>query len=201
MRGWTDAKIKAGFEQFYAEHKRLPRAHEIDELSYLPSSRAIQKRFGGLAALRERLGYDEVHFGQGIHRSEIAHAVGKRGRQLEIDVEQKLVELFGERSVHTEKIFYGKHRVDFYVFTQSGNFGVDVFYPSTVRTMQNNVNIKMKKYQYYTEPLYFVVANEEITQTQLNQYAQNRRNPFTENIKLLTLKNFMKEIKVYKAYN
>jgi hypothetical protein len=197
---WTDEKIKAGFDTFRKAHDRLPRAHEIDALPYLPSSRAIQKRFGGLAALRERLGYTDTHFGTGAHRSEIAHLVGPRGRQLEIELEAQLQTRFGERSVHTEKVFHGKQRVDFYVYTLSGNFGADIFFPATVRTMQNNINIKMKKYQYFTEPLYLVVANPDISQRELNTYARSRKEPFGEQTELVTLNKFMRLLRDYEPY-
>jgi hypothetical protein len=197
---WTDEKIKKGFDIFLAEQGRLPTAHEVDALPYLPSSRAIQKRFGGLITLREQLGYTDTHFGTGEHRSAIAHTVGIRGRELEIEFEQELIAIFGERSVHAEKIFHGKQRVDFYIFTPSGNFGIDIFFPSTVRTMQNNVNIKMKKYQHFTEPLYLVVANEELTQEALDHYTSNKRDPFPENVQLLSYKQFMKLLPQFESY-
>ncbi|MAZ29774.1 hypothetical protein CL655_00630 [bacterium] len=199
-RVWTDDKLKAGFDAFIAEHGRLPSSHEVDTYHLLPTARSIQKRCGGLVALRERLGYTDTHLGTGAHRSAIAYEVGIRGRQLEIELEVQLQERFGERSVHTEKIFNGKQRVDFYVYTKSGVFGADIFFPATTRTMQNNINIKMKKYQHFTEPLYLVVANPEITQTQLDTYTQNRKEPFSENISLLTQENFMTEIENYEAY-
>lgn len=45
---WTEEKIKIGFDRFFQENGRLPRSHEIDNLSYLPSSRLIQIKFNGL---------------------------------------------------------------------------------------------------------------------------------------------------------
>jgi hypothetical protein len=196
---WSDQKLKVGFEKFRKVHHRLPRAHEVDTLPYLPSARTIQKRYGGLKALRERLGYTDTDFGAGGFRSEIAHTVGTRGRQLEIELEVALRDIFGEQSVQTEKVFNGRQRVDFYIYTPSGNFGVDVFFPATLRTMQNNINIKMKKYQYFTEPLYLVVANPEIRQDQLNRYTQNRKEPFNETTTLLTQENFLTEIQKYEV--
>lgn len=200
MLRWTDEKLKEGFEAFNAEHGRLPSSHEVDLYPLLPTARSIQKRYGGLVALRKRLGYEDTHFGAGKFRSAIAHKVGARGRQLEIELETELQIQFGERSVHTEKIFHGKQRVDFYVYTTDGVFGVDVFFPATLRNLQNNTNIKMKKYCNFIEQLYLAVANKEITQAELDNYASNRREPFSENISLLTQEKFMTEIKKYKAY-
>ena len=44
---WTIEKIKEGFERFR------------NQLEYLPTSRNIQKRFGGLAKLRSQPGYKD----------------------------------------------------------------------------------------------------------------------------------------------
>src|SRR3989344_1797231 len=141
---WTAEKIKAGFDRFQREHGRLPTAVEIDALPYLPSSRWIQLSFGGLEKLRSLLGYEHAHFGKGTFRSDIAHRVNTRGRREELALESVLKDSFGEMLVHTEKIFgMGKNRVDFYVYSPDGNFGIDIFYPETVKTMQSNVNIKM----------------------------------------------------------
>ena len=68
---WTLEKIREGFERFRVEHGRLPIAPEIDKLDYLPSSRQIQRKFGGLEKLRADLGYEDTHFGRGTYRSEI----------------------------------------------------------------------------------------------------------------------------------
>lgn len=184
---WTPQKIKKGFNQFINENGRLPKATEIDKLSYLPSSRMIQKRFGGLEKLRQELGFNVTHFGKGKHRSQIAKVVGRRGRQLEIDLEKELQNKYGELHVHTEKTFYGKQRVDFYIYCDRGNFGIDIFYPNTLATLQSNVNIKMKKYQNFTLPLYLVMANPSFTQKQLDDYTHNKKNTLPENVKLITL--------------
>lgn len=72
--------------------------------------------------------------------------------------------------VHTEKLFNEhKTRVDFYIYTPDGNFGADIFYPDNMRTLQSNLNIKMKKYKYFPGALFYVIANQSITQDNLNQ--------------------------------
>ena len=52
---WT-VNRKEGFERFVQENGRLPSAVEIDAIDYLPSSRLIQRKFGGLERLRGALG-------------------------------------------------------------------------------------------------------------------------------------------------
>lgn len=68
---WTIEKIKEGFERFEKENGRLPRALEVDSISYLPSARQIQRAFGGLVELRKLIGYEDNNFSAGKHRSKI----------------------------------------------------------------------------------------------------------------------------------
>ena len=101
---WSIQKIKEGFEKFERDNGRLPTAPEIDKLDYLPSSRQIQRKFGGLEKLRQVLGYKDTNFGRGAFRSEIANRVNRRGRDVEIQLEKILSNKFNEVFVHTEKI-------------------------------------------------------------------------------------------------
>lgn len=198
---WTTEKIKIGFEKFFEENGRLPKAHEIDSLPYLPSSRFIQMRLGGLELLRKELGYTDIHFGKGDHRSTIAHEVNTRGRDCERDLEKLLHQHYGEVFVHSEKMLWeSKQRVDFYVYSPEGNFAIDIFYPSTIRTLQSNVNIKMKKYNELNVPLYLISANDSIAQDALDLYTISKLNLFTDNIVLLTLDSFIQKMNSQKAY-
>ncbi|MDD4819113.1 MAG: hypothetical protein PHH27_02975, partial [Candidatus Colwellbacteria bacterium] len=114
-------EIKEGFERFKVINGRLPIAPEIDKIDYLPSSRQIQRRFGGLENLRKTLGYTDTNFGKGLFRSEITNRVNKRGRESEKTLEKILKDKFGEVFVHTEKIFDdSKNRVDFYIYCPDG---------------------------------------------------------------------------------
>ena len=193
---WTPEKIKEGFEHFRNENGRLPTAPEIDELSSLPSSRWIQLKFGGLEKLRTLLGYEHSHFGKGAFRSKIANRVNTRGRKVELALESILRDKFGEVFVHTEKIFDStKNRVDFYIYSPDGNFGIDVFYPGTIRSMQNNVNIKAAKYLRYLDTLYFVVANKSLKQPDLDMYASSKLLALPVNIELVTIETLLTRLK------
>lgn len=198
---WTEEKIKIGFERFLHEFGHIPSAHEVDLTRYLPSSRFIQMRFGGLEKLRHSLGYLNTHLGKGVFRSEIASMSNLRGRNSELALEQMLIDKFGEVFVHTEKMFSTlKNRVDFYVYTPDGNFGVDVFYTNHMKSLQCNVNIKMSKYTNFTEPMYFVVANKELSQEELDRYSEHKKNAFSENIKLVALDTFINLIQGMDTY-
>lgn len=125
---WTKEKINEAFQKFINENGYMPTAREIDELPYLPSSRQLQRKFGGLPKIRENLGYKDIHLGKGVYRSKIANAVGKRGRLNELKLEKILKDIFGEPFVHAEKRYgISGMRLDFYVYCPTGNFGVDIF--------------------------------------------------------------------------
>ncbi|MEK9172000.1 MAG: hypothetical protein AAB782_02085 [Patescibacteria group bacterium] len=198
---WTIEKIKEGFERFRNEYGRLPMAPEIDKLEYLPSSRWIQKKLGGLEKLRSQLGYQDIHFGKGVFRSKIATRVNNRGRNVELALEKILREKFGEVFVHTERIFdTSKNRVDFYVYSPDGNFGIDIFYTETMRYLQSNINIKINKYHNFPLQLFLVVANKNFRQEDLDKYANLKIKPMSQTTKIVTLEtllNFLKSKKVY----
>jgi hypothetical protein len=202
MKGeWTIEKIKEGFDRFLLENGRLPIAPEIDSLDYLPSSRQIQRKFGGLEKLRTIIGYTDTHFGRGSFRREISNKTGVKGRSTEIELEKILKEKFGEVFVHTEKIFEDlKYRVDFYVYSPDGNFGVDVFYTETMRDLQKNINIKINKYQKFPCQLFLVVGNDEFKQESLNEYMANKRKSLPQNTTIFAFQSLIDFIKTKNNY-
>lgn len=200
-RTWNEQTIKDGFERFLKEHGRLPTGHEIDTLSYLPSSRWIQLRFGGLEQVRSRLGYTLTHFGKGEARSVIAARVNARGRNEEISIEKILRKQFGEVFVHTEKMFdRSKNRVDFFVYSPDGNFGIDVFYPDTIYTLQSSLNIKQQKYKTFPHQLFLAVTNIKFTQLDLDACAATKSKPLPNNMRLLAKETLLQIIKTKRAY-
>ena len=66
--------------------------------------------------------------------------------------------------------------------------------------MQVGVVIKAPKYQHFREPLYFVVANETLSQSGLNAYAKSKIRPLAENISLVTLDTLFLRLEGKKAY-
>ena len=185
-----------------SEYGRLPLAQEVDKLDYLPSSRQIQKKFGGLVKLRGELGYQENRFGRGLFRSKIASRVNVRGRNAELMLQKILINMFGEVFVHTEKIFdNSKNRVDFYIYSPTGNFGIDVFYTETMRSLQSNINIKINKYRNFPARLFIVVANNSFNQKELDLYANSKIRPLSKKTKIITLDtliNLLKKKRVYR---
>jgi hypothetical protein len=172
---WSREKIKEGFELFIKENGRLPTHYEIDDSPLLPSSRQIQRRYGGLSKLRVELGYGDIHLGKGIYRVNIQKTIGNRGGNAEDKLEQMLVEKFGELFVQSEKRFgVNRYRVDFLVYAKDAVLGIDVFATDDRRNIQKNIAIKIPKYRSFPAniPLLFLVWSDKFTEEEIDKSVQ-----------------------------
>jgi hypothetical protein len=169
---WSTEKIKEGFESFIKENGRLPTHYEIDDSPLLPSSRQIQRRFGGLSKLRIELGYGDIHLGKGIYRTNIQKAIGNRGGNAEDKLEELLVAKFGELFVQSEKRFgANRYRVDFLVYAKDAVLGIDVFATDDRRNIQKNIAIKIPKYRSFPAdiPLFFLVWSDKFIEEDIDK--------------------------------
>lgn len=170
---WTVEEIRSGLEEFHTVHGHYPTATEIDAYEYLPSSRAVQNRLGGLIALRKTLnmgGQDD--FRTGAHSSARAHTINTRAHKIEQEVYEFLCQRFGKELVHREHFFTddARTRSDFFVYDHDGNFCVDVFYPSDRRNLIGCLNSKLQKYtgtHMMKYPVVFLQMNRELTDDEL----------------------------------
>ncbi len=69
-----------------------------------------------------------------------------------------------------------------------------------MKTLQSNVNIKQIKYKEFTEPLYLVVDNRDITQEVLDDFTAAKKLPLPSNISLVTIEKLSEQIKFMRAY-
>ena len=146
---WDLIKIRTGFQEFRKIHGRFPYALEIDDYPLLPSSRQIQRKFGGLKELRKLLGFseNELDHSKGETRSNLAKMIGRRGKDFEKEVYELLVNKFNEIYVHQQKPFNNyASRIDFFVYAKNHKFGIDVFYPENIHNLVGCVNIKERTY-------------------------------------------------------
>lgn len=194
---WTPELIRRGFELFYAEHGRYPTAHEIDAYEGLPSSRQLQRKYGGLPALRESLGLKgPTDFTKGEYRSKTALQINERGFKVERKVYDALVSRFGREFVHREYFFNDdkRTRTDFYVYADASNFMVDVFFPKDRFNLIGCLNSKLKTYKavnhFIKEKTIFLMMNEAITEQEITEILSRRKSPLAPNQSILTYRQF-----------
>lgn len=199
-----------GFKKFFDDNGRYPTAEEIDKYEFLPSSRQIQRAFGGLQNLRKNLGLSITNYNSGESRSKMSFAISKRGIKGEREIEKILIDYFGEHFVHIEKPLYkyfpegtrfkDKLRADFFVYHQSGVFCVDVFFAKNKNMINGNLNVKKVKYEGILINTYFVVLNDinEFTQEFIKQTIAGKKYKFEHNILIMNKETFLKAMATYR---
>lgn len=192
---WTLDKIKEGFISFYNEFGHYPTSTEIDGYKDLPSSRQIQRKFGGLPNLRKQLGIGgQLDYTKGQHSSDRANKINTRAHKIEKEVYNYLISMFGLSFVHREFFFNDdrRTRTDFYVYHKTGTFSVDTFYPSTIRNLNHCLNSKLASYKglEIKYPIIFLMMNESISEDETNRLIGNKINKLKSNQSLMTFSQF-----------
>ena len=196
QRGWSFEDIKKGFEQFYKIHKRHPTSREIDNFEFLPTSRSIQRRFGGLVETRKALNLkSSSDFRTGTYSSQRAKKINERAHRLEKYVYDYLIDAFGVEFVHREFFFTDdrRTRTDFFIYCKNGNFSVDVFYPSDKHNFIGCINSKMSTYGSKTMlqyPVIFLQMNDELNQGEIETILKRKKNKLLEYQKVMNLNEF-----------
>ena len=205
QKPWTEKEVMSGLKHFFDQNGRYPTAPEVDKYPYLPSARSIERRFGGLVALRKKLRLEtQPDFRSGKHSSERAHKINTRAHKTEKTVYEYLKGRFGKEFVHREYFFSDdkRTRADFFVYDTGKGFCVDVFYPSDRRNLAGCLNSKLHKYnnesmgQY---PVIFLQMNEKLSQNVLDQLVQNKKSSLNDRQQLMGWGTFQKFCKDRKA--
>ena len=197
MPRWSFDQIKQGLEKFKIDNGRLPSALEIDKLDYLPSSRQIQRKYGGLMSLRQNLGYSADDF----DRSTMARESGLIGINGEKAVEKMLIKHFGDICVHREKPWGdGKNRLDFYVYSPNGNFGVEVISSKHKNSLVSNLNIKFPKYETFGGKIYLIVIQTTLSLDEIDIIISRKKIPQPLNMQIVTFSGFEDIIKKLPKY-
>lgn len=198
---WSLEIIRDGFIKFEKEFGRHPSSIEIDGTEYLPSARQLQRLFGGLPELRQLLGYADTHLGKGENRSRIGKRSYALAKLSEANLEKSLCAYFHEVFVHVEKPVRGsKVRLDFYIYNQTTNFGVDIFNTENIPTLRSNLTAKSRKYSGFNELLYFVVESQNVSQSDIEKHNLGKVGELLPNMKLISLEYFLQEIKKFIPY-
>lgn len=197
QKPWTIEEIKDGLNNFYSEHNRYPTTAEFDKYSFLPSSRQIQRRFGGLVELRKTLGLTgPKDFTKGAYSSARAKTINERANLLEKEIFDYLVNKFGKISVHREYFFTDdrRTRTDFFVYCKNNkHFSVDVFYPKDRQNLLGCINSKLRTYRHaimLEYPVIFLMMNKDITEDDIRTLLDRKKNKLHKNQEVMTMGQF-----------
>ncbi|MCX6712950.1 MAG: hypothetical protein NTY66_01945 [Candidatus Vogelbacteria bacterium] len=196
QKPWTLEELAAGLEEYRKNNSRYPTAPEVDRFPYLPSARSIERRFGGMIGLRQKLKLDsQSDFRSGKHSSERAHLINNRAHKTENIVYEFLIGKFGREFVHREYFFVDdkRTRADFFIYDKNGSFCVDVFYPANRRNLTGCLNHKLKKYRsdhMKKYPVIFLQMNEEIFQGTLDELVNHKQKTLNKDQHLMDWDTF-----------
>jgi hypothetical protein len=156
---------KAQVAQFIKENNYEPTAIDFDNTDYLPTSRTIQRRYGGLPNFRKLIGLKTTDFTKGKARTKKAKTAMDKCLLEETKLFQELLIKYGSNNVSSPaKLFLNNLKtVDFKIEKDGKIYLIDVFYPNTKESFESCVNIKNKKYHtneqsFYTVPVEIILV-------------------------------------------
>ncbi len=191
---WTINEIEIGIKIYFDKYGRYPTTHDFDTVDFLPSSRLIQRKFGGIIKLKETLNLDDIKdHSSGECRSNMAKIMYSEAVEYESAFYKFLISKIPEVRVHEHKILRPGHICcDFFIYTSdTDGLAIDIFYAKDLFSLSRVISIKNKRYVGLNFPVYFVlVGNDGIKQKDINSLVSNRKIPLEKNIKIVTEINF-----------
>jgi len=191
---WTLDNLRDGLQYFFEINGQYPSAWEINAFNYLPTSRSIQRSFGGLVALRTKLGLTgPLNYSKGVPRSKQAGNAYRRAQSQEEEFYNFLISKMPAYRVHEHKVLRpGNVSCDFFVYTTTtSGVAIDLFYAKDSHSASGSVIIKTKKYKHFPFPVFYVlVGNNNISQTELERLVVNKLLILPVQIRLLTEGDF-----------
>jgi hypothetical protein len=177
--------IQQKIEKFYQENQRYPLARDFDNTAYLPSARTIQRKYGGLVALKKDMGLTETDARTGTQRVDKAKAINERNNKIEAQFTKDLKNKMDVRNIHHPYAPFddSKINIDYLLFhpTEKKAVGLELFYPEDRHSFYGCLNIKQHKRQCLDQlhghdtKFYYVVTNRNITPKQVWQWSSNRK--------------------------
>lgn len=196
-RPWLVEEVKAGFVKFNELYGRFPTALEIDTFEYLPTSRSLQRSFGGLVKVRQELFPLEIaNYTSGEYRKTIASQTWQRAQDYEEAFLETLLKHFHQIAIHEHKIIRpGRIASDFYIYTNvDKGVCLDLFYAKDLFSAAGVVNYKSRRYGKLECPVVFVLIHDgSITQLLLDKAINSKRNALPSHIKVMTAEYFWQE--------
>ena len=194
---WSIDQIRAGFVKFYEEHNRYPTALEIDSYEFLPSSRSLQRSYGGLVSIRQKLFPGEIlNFTTGEYRSKVASSTFRRAQDYEELFYNKLCGHFDPIAIHEHKVIRpGRVTSDFYIYTnETSGICLDLFYAKDMFSVAGVINNKVRRYSVLDCLVVFVLLHDgSLSQALLEACIANRRAELPDHIKAVTEESFWQD--------
>lgn len=194
QKAWTKHQILSGLQHFYKLNDRYPTAIEIDSFEFLPSSRSIQRQFGGLVVLRKELIPDShSNYTQGAYRSSVAKVTWHRAAKYEEEFYNFLCAHFDPVAIHEHKVMRpGNISSDFYIYiNERQGVIIDLFYAKDMHSLRGVINIKKKRYESLTQKtIFLLVGNEELGIQAVRLSIKQRSIPLPPHILVDTETNF-----------
>ncbi|MBI4092753.1 MAG: hypothetical protein HY420_02390, partial [Candidatus Kerfeldbacteria bacterium] len=199
---WSLDNILEGFKEFFRVNNRWPVASDLVICDYLPNVKTLERKFGGIVKIREKLGLENAHFNKGQWRSERSKLLWKRGYFAEQSLSSLLIEYFGEPFVHNQaRVVINENqwvKVDFLIYHKTGKFAVDVFFPTNDRQhFSSNVSAKYRTYKDFIFTIFLVVGNNAITSEFIKENIDSALHERNKKVKLISLNDFLKEVGKY----
>lgn len=193
---WTLEKIQAGIEHYKNLYGKYPSILDFNKVDFLPTARMVQRNFGGIVKLREKLNIDSASdYTKGEHRSSIARNTYARAVDYEEAFYNFLINKIPEVQVHEHKILRpGRVCCDFFVYTtDTRGVAIDLFYAQDLYSLGGVVNIKLKRYAQITYKTFFIlVGNNNISMEEIERLLENRKALLPKHIRVVT-ESFFKE--------
>lgn len=203
-RIWTIDQIRTAVESFNQKAGKYPSTLDFDKTDFLPTSRFIQRNYGGVVKLRALLGISISDYTKGEYRSGIAKVGIQRSNEYEDRFYSYLLSKIPEVRVHEHKILRpGRICCDFYIYTSSKEgIAVDLFYAQDLYSLSRIITIKVKRYSKLKIGVFFVlIENSDISQETIDKMISNKKILLPKNIKVLTEKHFERVVDKYTNQN
>lgn len=203
--------VQEAIRKFISEHGREPTHRDFDRCQYLPSARTLQRRFGGMTAVRQDMGI-KARYNSGEYRRKTMKRVLARTRQYEMEIFEKLYKRYHDwenfsttvdRAVAYQKIVskdgvWSEQRCDVMIHNQErGHYEFfDMFFPSDMHSFGGCVGVKRRKLERFpvrvhetdTFNVTFVCMNPAITQEMIDS-----RNINSGGYRVVSYQTFMEE--------
>ncbi len=192
---WSLENVSDGLQYFFHLHGRYPMQREINDFEYLPNVRTLERNFGGLVSVRERLGLPiPANFTRGKTRSELAAKLQIQGAEAEERLYHILINILHPLRVHEQKTIRPNNiRCDFYLYTSvDTGIIIDIFVAKDIFSLKGIINIKEDKYYGVKDPVYFIAICDEATTSAIAQYLKGKKK--TVYYELFKLDDFIERI-------